>query len=491
MGKKKSVVLMVLLTIVIFALCAITAFPAFPVGKVQKWNPAVLQYDFGADLGGGYYAYYYPKGVKSEAEFNDLDDEAKSGYAKDEGGLYLSKDEDDNVLDADGNVTEEFKNAFKAATDEICARYAKKQYSDFKVAVVNNYALRVELPAYENSKNGDASSYVSQTIRLFAMTGELSIAETDGTTETTVEELKDNEITDLIKEIYLDKVQNVMYLRVKFTDLGKEMVKDFVSSSSSSSSASMNLKIGDQTLLQVGTSYITDNNNIYYPLTNDSEVRHAETLEILLNSAMKGGFDIEFTSVTDSEIRAFDSVYGDNVVLYLYIMLLVAMIAIAAYAIVKMGRYGVVNLYTMLTYFIITALCFAFISKGVFEVSLGTVLIFLAGLVLTTVLNSHVYHAIKSEFLLGKTVESSVKAGYKKTLLGIVDIYAVLLLGGIALLIGCAGLYTFALQAIICIVTGAFINLLWSRAINYVFLSASKNKHKYFRFVRAEEEDDE
>ena len=52
MGKKKSVVLMVLLTIVIFVLTALTVFPAFPIpGTVQKWNPVVLQYDLGSDLG--------------------------------------------------------------------------------------------------------------------------------------------------------------------------------------------------------------------------------------------------------------------------------------------------------------------------------------------------------------------------------------------------------------------------------------------------------
>ena len=72
MGKKKSVVLMVLLTIVIIALCAITALPSFAIpNSVKKWNPAVKQYDFSADLGGGYYAYYYPEGVISEAEYED------------------------------------------------------------------------------------------------------------------------------------------------------------------------------------------------------------------------------------------------------------------------------------------------------------------------------------------------------------------------------------------------------------------------------------
>lgn len=495
MGKKKSVVLMVLLTIVIVALCLITAFPVFSVpGTVKKWNPAVMQYDFGADLSGGYYAYYYPEGVIPESEWNNLSAEDKETYVKDAGGLYLSKEKDDNIVGSDGNVTAEFETAFKAVTEEICARYAAKQYSDFRVAVVNKYALRVELPAYEISKNQeDSYTYATQVISLFAKTDVLSIAEDD----TTVEELKDNEIGDLIKSISLDTRNEVVYLHVKFTSLGKEMVKDFVdtaaasSDSQSTAAQSLNFKLGDDTLLQVSTSYITENNNVYYPLANEAEIRHAETLEILLNSAMKGGFDVQFSEVATSEIRTFDSVYGDNATLFLYIMILVAMVAMAVFAIVKMGRYGVVNVYTMLSYFIVTALCFAFITEGVFEVSLGTALVFLAGLALTTVLNMHVYNAIKKEFALGKTVASSVKGGYKKTLFGIVDIYAVLLLGGIAFLLGGAGLHTLAAQAIICIVTGAFCNLLWGRVINYMLLSASKNKMKYFRFVRAEEEEDD
>jgi hypothetical protein len=61
------------------------------------------------------------------------------------------------------------------------------------------------------------------------------------------------------------------------------------------------------------------------------------------------------------------------------------------------------------------------------------------GMVLITALNFKVYKAIKAEFALGKTVESSIKGAYKKTLWGMVDIYAVLGLGAAALLIGTAG----------------------------------------------------
>ena len=115
---------------------------------------------------------------------------------------------------------------------------------------------------------------------------------------------------------------------------------------------------------------------------------------------------------------------------------------------------------------------------------------FIIGLALTNVLNAYIYNAIKNETALGKTIGSSVKNGYSKTLIPIVDIYAVLLLGALALLIGTTGLATVAVQAIICVVAGAFCNLAWGRMLNVLFLSASKDKYKYFRLVR-EDEDDE
>ena len=63
---------MTILTIVIVVLCTLTIFPAFAIpGTVKNWNPAVLQYDLGTDLNGGYYAYYLPKGVITETEYKD------------------------------------------------------------------------------------------------------------------------------------------------------------------------------------------------------------------------------------------------------------------------------------------------------------------------------------------------------------------------------------------------------------------------------------
>lgn len=496
MGKKKSVVWMVLLTIVIVILCAITVVPTFPIpGTVQKWNPVVLQYDLGTDLGGGYYAYYYPEGVISETEYNSnlavLEGEEKtdyeSKYAQVKGStLYFSTDEKLNILSGT-TLTEEFKNAFQKASKEITARYQAKGYSSYRVAVVEGYALRVELPASESAEKA------SSAFSLFLNTGDMTL-EKGGKL---VDELKskDAKITDLIQNVSIATRYKTSFLNIQFTKSGMEMlekVKGELSESSQSSSnntsdTTLAIKVGTETIVEIYKDNVTDDNQVRVLFVDQENKDYLRTMEILLDSALaNGGYDITFKA---DAIRSFEPVFGENALTLLYIALAIVLVAILVVPVVKMGRFGVVSGYASLSYLIVTAICFAFITGGTFEINLGSVLAFLFGLVLVNALQYVVYQAIKAEFALGKTVESSVKGGYKKTLGGVIDTYAVLFLGALALLIAVAGVRTLALQMLICVITGAFINLLWARAINYIYLSASKDKYKYFRFVR--EDDDE
>ena len=515
MGKKKSVVLMVLLTVVIVVLCALVAFPAFSVpGTVDKWNPVVLQYDLGADLGGGYYAYHYPEGVISETEYEEnasaLKDAMDSAQASEDTdaynkakaeydeyvesysqflGLYLSTDPELGIVDEEGNPTQEYYEEFQKTANEIRARYAKKGYSDYRVSVVDAFALRVELPKSEVN--------AGSIMATLSLTGDMTI-EKGGEV---VDELKAEgaKASDLIKSVSIGTRYKTAYLKIKFTDAGKSLisrVKGELSESSSASSeeaTTLDIKIGDETVAQIYKDSVMDNNREARILAVDAQNKaYVETFEILFESVLEnGGFDIDFQSVATSDIRTFKPVYGEKVLTLLYIALAVVIVALLVLPIVFMGRYGVVGLYSTLSYFIVTTICFAFITKGVFEITLGSMLIFLLGLVLINALHAFVYSAVKKEFSLGKTVESSVKGGYKKTLWTIVDIYAVLVLGALAFLVGAAGMHTLALQALICLITGAFCSLLWARAINFIFLSASKNKFKYFRFVREDDDDDE
>ncbi len=511
MGKRKSTVLMVLLTIVIVALCALTIFPSFAIpGTVKIWNPAVLQYDEGADLGGGYYAYYYPTGVISETEYKELSEEDQDTYVQYK-GLYLKNDADYGVIaglsvDEDENgISDEFEAEFQRAVEEITARYTKKGYSDFRVAVVDDLAIRVQIPASCETEERTAFENACSTFGLFAETGAMTITLSDSVVSQL--DKADGDLTKIIKEFSVHTQYDVAFIKATFTSLGKEMLDEFAyeveaaesTSSSSSSSEEVTLKfmVGDEAVITLNSSsldqgVITTKYEMKYPVANASEKDYVETLVILLNSALHNadGFNVEFEAIPTSQVRTYGSVFGANTLLLLYIAIFAVIVALIVYGVVTMGRFGIVGGYATVSYLIITGLCFAFIATGAYEVTLGTALVFLVGLVFMNVMHAYTYKTIKTEVGSGKTIVSSVKNGYNKSIWTTVDVYAVLLLSALALLIGAAGLHTLATQAIICIVTAAFCNLLWTRVINYLFLSASKNQYQYFRVVR-EDNDDE
>ena len=521
MGKKKSVVLMTIITIVMVALCFLTAFPSFTIpgtGGIKIWNPAIMQFDLGMDLGGsyvadstvggGYYTHYYPNGVISEAEyktdsqFKEGDElkEYQSEYVK-YNSLYLSTDEKDGVLEedvdgtlvgvkADGtevkySIKQSFKDAFAAASKEIYARYAARGFEDYLVTCVDDYALRIELPASQISEGITAQQSAEQAFNIFLMTGEMTF-QTGGAL---VSEMDKDDVTikDIVKSITVKTQYDYAYLEIKLTKTGISMLNAFKGSSTESTSSTLDLCIGDEALIKLNSSHF-DGDVIKYTAATVEDKHYIDTMAILFNSVYaNGGYDITFSC---GDVYSFAPVYNNNSLYFVFGAVLVVVLALIVFGIVKMGKFGIVNAYATVSYFIITVLCFAFISKGVFVITLGSVLLYLLGLVLTNVFQMYIYNAIKAEFNLGKTVESSVKGGYKKTILAVVDVYAVLTLAALALLIGAAGLQTFAFQALICVIAAAFINLVWARFINFTFLSACKNKIKYFRFVR-EDDDDE
>ncbi len=491
MGKKKSVVLMILITIVTVALCALTIFPAFDIpflvnGLPKSWNPVVLQYDLGSDFGGGYYTYYYPEGVITEADYDSLSEDDKADYVEHK-GLYLSKDEDLGIFDSDADdltgadVTEEFANGFKAAADKVAARLAKKGYSDYSVSVVDDYALRVSLPASE--------AVAANVLSLFANSDGLVVKK--GTEN--IADLEDADLSDYIKGFSSGVTNGFAYIQVNLTRAGKTLVNGLKSelsdTSATSSATTLTFTVGSETLT-VYSDHINANTDIKVPVDYAENASLVEAKAIVYDSAIQGEFAVQFKSVSSDGVIEQTSVYGDNALLLTYIALAVALVACIVLPIVKYGKYGVTCAYSTLGYLIITGICFAFITEGVFEVTLGTVVVFLVGLLLVNLMNARAYSAIKAEFDLGKTVDSSVKLGMKKALFETVDVYAVLAIGAVALIIGVAGLHTLALQMLICIAAGAFCNLAWHRLINLLMLSTSKNKFKYFRFVR-EDDDDE
>lgn len=496
MGKKKSVVLMVIITIVLVALTVFTVCPSFWFpweNGLKGWNGVTSFVDFGSDFEGGYYAYYYPEGVKSEAQYkNDYEgkkDEDKQEFADSYlpyKGLYISKAEDLGMV-KNNAISAEFRETMVTVREVLSQRFASKGYSSFRVSIVDDFALKVEVTA--------AEVMYESTFDAFSNFGAVTLK----VGETEVEELAGEEVNikDYITGFKVGTQYSYNYLQVSLTKEGKELIgakKESLSTSSSQdSSTTMYICVGDENIVPVYQDNVLSDNSIKCAYLDNANKAQLETIAILLNSSLEyGELDISFADVT-SEIRTAESIYGEGGDVAILLLLAGITLASIVVSIIKYRRFGVISAYMTLSYLVITTLCFAFISGGVFEFTLGSALVYIVGLVLMNVLHGITYNAIKAEFDLGKTVESSVSMGYKKTLMLNVDIYAVLILASIALFIATGGVATMAAQALICFISAAFCNVLWGRFINYAYLSSQKNsasKYKYFGFVR-EDDDDE
>ena len=491
MGKKKSMVLMVIISVILAALTLFTVLPSFSFpwnGGLNGWNSVVAEFvDFGSDYKGGYYAYYYPEGIIPESQYKALTEDEQADYTQlSGGGLYLDKDAD--IAEGNG-VSADFATEMAKFRNAVTDRYRQKGYSDYVVTVVDTYAVRVEVPATD--------AYYSETLALFAETGALTM-KLNGEV---VDELSDEDasIGDYIKTFSLRSQFAYKYIHVRLTKAGADLINRLEEDSSIVSQSSdttqdgttgLWLYFGDTAALPIYTENVASDLVLKCAYNEADYASALETRVILLNSVLNdGGFSFKISDVS-SEIREKSHAYGEPSSGVMLIVLGVLTIAAIAVAIVFAKRFGVVFGYMALTYVSITGLCFAFIAAGVFEFTLGTAFAYVLGLALMYVLHFKHYNAINNEVALGKTVNSAVALGYKKTLWTTVDVYVALALGALALLIGIAGASTFAWQAIICLVAGAFNSLLWGRVINALFLSASKDKYKYFGLVR-EEEDDE
>ena len=180
MGKKKSVVLMVIISIVLIALTLFTVCPtfSFPWNEgLHGWNGVLeTNVDFGSDYKDGYYAYYYPEGVISEAEYKDNynDSEDKEEYANrfiQCGGLYLDK-EADFITEKD-SVSEEFATEMEALRDLIAFRFVQKGFTQYSVSLVDSYAIRVEIPAWDVEQSSVLQ--MQSTLQSFAQIGKLTL----------------------------------------------------------------------------------------------------------------------------------------------------------------------------------------------------------------------------------------------------------------------------------------------------------------------------
>lgn len=343
MGKKTPTKVKGWLSIIMVVLCAMMTLSSCVTGTesssstgTESEEPAVKY-----ELDSGYYTYYYPNGIISETEYNsevavlkeaiaqglkgaqEELDAYKASYKR-HGNLYLNNDPNYGIVndgeDKDGNgVSDEFEKEFDRLAREIATRYEAKGYPEYRVEILDDFVLRIQIPASEPIGGLSSLQNAHATFQVFAETGEMTILLNDSE----VRQLENNELTDIIKEFSIDKQHDTAFIKVTFTDLGKEMIDEFVYEVEAAEQAKTNASsyvedpkltfmVGETTHIELNAysleaGYINSNYELRVPVAVIEELAYVETRVILLNSALHNarGFDIAFNPILRSQVYSY------------------------------------------------------------------------------------------------------------------------------------------------------------------------------------------
>ena len=495
MGKKKSVVLIVLSTIVLAALVFISV-ASFPLGTPYYFQPLLGLIDLSTDLGGGYYTVYYPEGVISEKEYDALvadyearletpdtsDDVADPAdeYTR-HGGVYLSAD----ITASDGSVTERFAAEFDTAYRILQERFEQKNLSGHAVKLQDDYTVRVEVPATTE----DASTLFDT----FAYSGELRF------TDEHFETLMDGNARYVKSAEAVQMTEDTYGVAINFTAEGQarfyEVTTELAAAASSDSTGSdehnhtmFYLCIGEDRLLYAEVSEAMNQPTVYIS-GSFNEVESAETVAVLINSALadEDVFSIELNA---PYVYSLAPTMGENAGLWVAIAFGVLSLAMIVWSLVRYKGMGLAHVYGFLTFALVYILCISLI--GGVALNIGGVLAILFAGAMMCGFDWFAFKNIRDEFATGKTLTSAIKSGYKKSLSLTLDAHIVLFLASLILYFASFGAaHAAALILMLGVVISAACTLGVTRFFLYIWLSQAKRKIAFCNFKREEAEEDE
>ena len=217
-----------------------------------------------------------------------------------------------------------------------------------------------------------------------------------------------------------------------------------------------------------------------------------QDVAVLLNSAMSGN---EISNVYNDEaensgttVIATTATFGEYAPVYLFAALLLIVVAAVVGPFIKYKKLGLVNALSVLIYSLalVTAIMLIDIQvtiAGAFAAVLG-----LALLLFTNIVS---FEAIRKETLTGRTIQASVKLGYKKTITTALDLHILLLIIAIMLtLIGVGEVAAFGFIFLIGVIA-SYVLYWFTRFMWFVTSSPARDKFKFCGFAREVEDDED
>ena len=493
MGKVKSAIIT---SIVVVAIAVLSFFALFSwqvpgTEGVDRYNSFISSIHMGGDLTGEAYSVLYPEGViiSSDYELGKPEDadklaEYEKRYEK-HGDVYF----DTEVIE-DGE--EALKESVKADAAILNKRYAQKGYSSYSVSVQDDFAIRVSVPTnftyaaykeYDSSSRSAETTKISRTIQLLAFDGELTLrnSEVGRPNYDNILTKPKADITAYFKSIKSYSRSGNYAVRVNLTGEGREEFKGITEniSENASSDKAIGFYIGENQLLSLTVSDVIDSKSFMISVSAD----YAQDYAIILNSVVHGEVvKLNYTE-TSPEIIYATSQLGGLASLLLGVAIILVLAALIVYTIVKYKKLGLVNTISVLIF------ALALITTMLLlEVQLTVAGAFFAvlGLALLSGSNLALFETVRKETKLGRTMQSSIKSGYKKLLAGILELHLILLVVSILLTFVAVGELASCGLILFISTISSYILYWFTRFMWYVTSSPVKDKFGFCGFVKEE-----
>jgi len=488
MGKKKSVALFIVFTVIIVFLVAMCVVPTFTLpfninGSVKEYNSVLNVMAYDSQLGDSYYSIFYPQGVISKSEYESeyeakkaVSEKAAEEYAADytaHGSLYLNNDIVEN-----GDADADFKEDFEKMTRVICKRFDAMGLNYLRVDILDDYSLRVEI-----------SSEVTDPDTVFGVLstgGDFTISHSSRSLP--YFPANRHSMDYFISSVSVAVNSGTPYIKMDFTDEGRTLFSSVSSIiASNEDDQTINFNVGETAVISFTLDESIDQSSLY--ISGYTDEKAAKAVAVLFDSCLSDS-DVLDSNMNASTARTAEAAVGDNAIKFVYIAFGVIILFTAIYSIINYRGMGVAHIYGFLSYLIIAIMIVSL--AGYMQLSIGGILAIFFGFLMTTVCNYYFFANIRKEFEGGKRIEAAVKEGYKKSILPLVDIYAVLVMATIFMIfVGTSALSVFAQVLIFALISSAASSILLTRFYLAFMLGAAKDKFKFCKFEREVDDDED
>ncbi|MCD8039917.1 MAG: hypothetical protein LUF82_00165 [Clostridia bacterium] len=502
MGKVKATIITVIVTLIVITLLGFTVISCPLPGGVERYNSILSNLHLGSEFTGDAYTTLLPDGVVTAEQYtlsmpdSDSDDYAEyiDKYTQLSSSYYIETEVLEDISSDTEEAISQLKSDVQSDAEILSKRFGSMEYSSYSVSVVDGVAIKVAVPTnftYAAYAGNDNDSYTSDlsvastTISYLSLGGELTLRNTDSTIDGigrldedygstgTLLNVRAN-VSDYFKSITAYSSGGSYAIKIKLTSEGEDRLYKISQKVANSEDTYIRFYVGTTNVINLTCESTIDDSTFYIQV---DDYQTAKNYAALLNSVISG--DTLSTEYSFNEVTSGTSAYGSNTAILTAIAVLVILIGIAAYSIIRYKKLGLVLTLMMVAFLLVPIVAMFFLETQLSATGLFTLLLCLAVFAGS---NYWSYEAIKKEVSVGRTVQNSVKTGYKKTVAGILDLHLVLLIVGILLTFIAVGEAS-ACGVILIICSIASYCLHWfGRFMWYVTMSFARSESDKRRF---------